>query len=229
MDEDKITHASILPFTTTQLDYLLICDNDYCAAKILKLFEAWSKNRNHSESIWMYNSIPNIQRALLYEHGEKSVARSLRLLKDKGFILTRQNPTYIWDKTTQYQLQGDAVQAAIATITAENLDEFFDDNPTEPETKIHSAYVYLIQAVGTNYYKIGISTNPQARLKALQAQSPHKLVLIACQMNYDAWRFEQSLHSRFSSCRTQGEWFHLSAVEAEAITELLSGNASNIA
>lgn len=245
MYTDRIAHIPSLPFTLTQLDYLLICDKDHCAAKILRLFEAWSKDKAYDETCWMCTSIPSIQRALLFEYGEKSVAKALKLLKDKEFVLIRQNPSYKWDKTNQYQFQHELVQSAIDRITSEDIAQFFNDEvqssvnhltdfveviadqDTNAETakqqpKIKSTWVYLIQALETNYYKIGISINPQARLKGLQCQSPHKLVLIDCQIHPNAWRFEQSLHSKFSSARTQGEWFCLSVAEAKAITEILS-------
>ena len=41
----NVSHLPAAPFTVLRLDYLIICQGDYCAAKLLSLFEAWTESR----------------------------------------------------------------------------------------------------------------------------------------------------------------------------------------
>lgn len=72
---------------------------------------------------------------------------------------------------------------------------------------IPDSYVYFIKAEGLNRVKIGISKNPEERLKQLQIGSPFKLSLIATTPGNI--ELERSLHNKFSHIICDGEWFHL--------------------
>lgn len=75
--------------------------------------------------------------------------------------------------------------------------------------------VYLINAAGTNRYKIGVSINPKSRLEALSSGSPIDLAIVAqCPGDF---RFEQALHVRHSSKHVRGEWFELGPDDVEAL------------
>lgn len=70
-------------------------------------------------------------------------------------------------------------------------------------------YIYLISDKKTYYYKIGVSKNPETRLKQLQTGNQSKLTLnkkVLCE-NYN--EVEQSLHNKYSMFRINGEWFEL--------------------
>jgi hypothetical protein len=69
------------------------------------------------------------------------------------------------------------------------------------------SYVYFIKAEGLNRVKIGISKEPQERLKQLQTGSPIKLSLMA--FTPGDIELERSLHNKFSHIICDGEWFHL--------------------
>ena len=75
------------------------------------------------------------------------------------------------------------------------------------------AYLYIINACGTGFYKIGISSNPNKRLKTLQTASPHSLKIID-KFKYrrdKAYKLEQYLHKYFKSIKCKGgkEWFNI--------------------
>lgn len=65
--------------------------------------------------------------------------------------------------------------------------------------------VYFITA--GDVVKIGVSRQPNKRLRQLQSSSSKKLTLAAC--CFGGFAMEKSLHKRFASHRLQGEWFML--------------------
>lgn len=71
-------------------------------------------------------------------------------------------------------------------------------------------YVYLIRMGRTSLYKIGISNDPQGRLKTLQTASPYKLKLYHTFTADNASAAEQALHAALHNQRKEGEWFELS-------------------
>lgn len=67
--------------------------------------------------------------------------------------------------------------------------------------------VYLIQA--GQAYKIGIASNVNSRISALQSACPLRLVLIKTWKPKDARAYERALHARLGDHRLQNEWFAL--------------------
>jgi hypothetical protein len=129
-------------YSLLRLDYLIICQGNYCAAKLLALFEAWTESRIdnveqaevHNKAAakegktaeqdtgrWLYNSVANLKVRLLGEHGDKAIAAALKHLEDLGFLQTRFNPKYKWDRTKQYLFCTGVIQAAIYGITEEQV------------------------------------------------------------------------------------------------------------
>ena len=68
-------------------------------------------------------------------------------------------------------------------------------------------YVYFIQGQTTRLIKIGQTRgNVHKRLAALQGGSPDKLKMLkVIDAEYD---FEKTLHIKFDSIRSHGEWFY---------------------
>ena len=85
----------------------------------------------------------------------------------------------------------------------------------------HQTYLYLIKtekipdcdgSSRRGYVKIGITTNIENRLKALQSGCPYKLRLhsavVLC-TEHLAGVVERHLHHKFRKSRVNGEWFKL--------------------
>ena len=70
-------------------------------------------------------------------------------------------------------------------------------------------FIYLIHAVGTDRYKIGLTTrHPEARLSELNSsQSPFPLELVDWFETDNVTADEGYLHDKFDSYRVHGEWF----------------------
>lgn len=71
-------------------------------------------------------------------------------------------------------------------------------------------YVYLIQSLENSYYKIGISSNPNRRIKELKTGNSSPLRLIEIYQSEFANKIEKTMQRRYSHLRKEGEWFDMS-------------------
>jgi hypothetical protein len=82
--------------------------------------------------------------------------------------------------------------------------------------------IYLIHCKNINLYKIGISVNPEKRIKQLQTGTPYELSIISIYNSKYPFKVEKILHNTFVSKKTpdnfqydfellSGEWFNLTA------------------
>lgn len=76
-------------------------------------------------------------------------------------------------------------------------------------------YVYLVQAVGTDRFKIGRATNVANRLRTIQTSSPLKIRYVYHAYVRNMNLYEMELHHKFSEQREIGEWFTLSKSDIE--------------
>ena len=67
--------------------------------------------------------------------------------------------------------------------------------------------LYAIQEVETGRIKIGISSNPEQRLKQLQVGNPCTLVIIDQRPAPNRFKDEKLAHENNSYCSIRGEWF----------------------
>lgn len=70
-------------------------------------------------------------------------------------------------------------------------------------------YIYVIQEEVSKAFKIGISKNPEVRLKQLQTGNSSKLSLIYKAKANNRFKDELELHKLFEEYKLQGEWFQL--------------------
>lgn len=68
--------------------------------------------------------------------------------------------------------------------------------------------LYIIGNNSQKICKIGVSDNPQKRLKSIQTGCPYKVNILSHypELGYDT---EKDLHKRFKKYRMQGEWFRI--------------------
>ena len=90
---------------------------------------------------------------------------------------------------------------------------------TDIEGAKKQQYVYLIRC-GDDFFKIGIATDPQDRLKQLQTGNPETLWLVKYFSFDNARLIEETLHNTFSAFRTNGEWFKLTDDQVNRILDL---------
>jgi len=71
-----------------------------------------------------------------------------------------------------------------------------------------SKYVYIAKC--SDYeYKIGVSDDPEARVKQLQTGNPSKITLVSSYESENAEITEHKLHSLLESYALRGEWFKI--------------------
>lgn len=68
-------------------------------------------------------------------------------------------------------------------------------------------YIYFLHDRTTNTVKIGTSTDPEQRMKVLQASTPLDLVPLRVVPVEFGYATEHALHVQFASLRVRGEWF----------------------
>lgn len=109
----------------------------------------------------------------------------------------------------------------IVSVVAEKLDEFdriLDAiRDFEVPEECADMYVYAIRNATTGNIKLGISRNPEQRLKQLQTGNDCALELVAYSRAENRFQDEAALHHAHAAAHIRGEWFDKSA--AFAITQ----------
>jgi hypothetical protein len=165
--------------------------------------------------------------AELVESRHDSVKRSMETLRDKEIISFTQSvekshdgagaravECYNLNKRDSYvvvamlspQHIGDVVDAW--GRTQQSLDELIlaldaFDVPKECE----GMYVYAIRNVTTGNIKLGISRDPEQRIKQLQTGNDCRLELVAFRKAENRFQDETRLHHAHSTAHIRGEWF----------------------
>ncbi|KAL8719059.1 MAG: hypothetical protein Q9225_003875 [Loekoesia sp. 1 TL-2023] len=117
-----------------------------------------------------------------------------------GLVNPPKSPTLAVESPATETLQA-------AQIIENDLDNF----RREQAAPSSQGFVYLIHMDGTAFYKIGMSLDPQLRLRTLQTGNPHALHILNSRPVPDMRSAETSLHRRFEAYRVQNliarEWF----------------------
>lgn len=82
-------------------------------------------------------------------------------------------------------------------------------------------YLYLINRVGSDSYKIGLTRNRSKRFSQLQCGCPEPLKFTHTVKVDRMFDSEKHLHNVFASYRTRGEWFKLNRrTVAKVVSEM---------
>lgn len=76
-------------------------------------------------------------------------------------------------------------------------------------------YVYVIKNITTGAYKVGISKNPEQRLKSLQVGNDCELNLIGYKQG--TFQDESSAHKLLADKNIRAEWFNLDSSDVRAL------------
>lgn len=74
---------------------------------------------------------------------------------------------------------------------------------------IPHGYVYLIQVINSNMYKIGHTSEVKARFDQIQSCCPLELLLIHTIESRNCCALEQAIHKKYNLKHIRGEWFEL--------------------
>lgn len=116
--------------------------------------------------------------------------------------------------------------------TTDDIDTYFPlsdnyinagDIPRMPRPLDRGGYVYLVRS--GEYYKIGISAEPEKRIAGLQVGSPYPIETIHIQMSADYIGLERHLHAVYSDYRVTGEWFSFDDEMIGTVIDAMSAGA----
>ena len=142
----------------------------------------------------------------------------------------------VGDNTTD-QMPAPQMPAPLTTAThdmslptAETLETDLENlrrEQTEPSSR---GYVYLIHMTGTTYYKIGMSLDPEIRLRTLQTGNPYMLDIMTTRHVSDMRSAESALHWRYEAQRVLNlnarEWFDFDDIVIEEVKDTFSAQDS---
>ena len=170
--------------------------NDVCAA--LELGNPHQALETHvdDDDVAKYVVIDNQGRKQLTNHiNERGV---LNLL-----IKSQRTPAKLLDEIIS------RVKGAKEVIAA--LEDF------EIPENLPTMYVYAIRNNHTGRIKLGISENPERRLKELQIGNDCELELLAYREAANRFKDEKAIHNKYQNLRVRGEWFDTPTVVADEI------------
>lgn len=164
-----------------------------------------------------------------------NVLKAVRRLISEGVVFCKESPrinqqngqTYqeftLDFKDTMVVLLGYGVKfrSSIMSVIANRVGEFEQIlnaiRDFEVPEECADMYVYAIRNTTTGNIKLGISRNPEQRLKQLQTGNDCALELVAYSKAGNRFQDETALHHAHAAAHIRGEWFDQSA--AFAITQ----------
>lgn len=94
-----------------------------------------------------------------------------------------------------------------------------------PEGKVMGLSVYIISATGSGLLKVGVSHNPNGRMRTLSTSLPYKLKVERTWPRTDAYQIEGATHDILAEHRLNGEWFNVTLDQAvKAVERAIAGS-----
>lgn len=129
-----------------------------------------------------------------------------------NLLLTQMN-TYTDEQIDEFNKGIDRI-SSIRIDEYDIFQESYKERASKPK-KYHSknpqeGYVYMMQASKTDWYKIGVSSNPNRRLHEVGAKMPFEVTIYKSYFVSDMFGIEKLWHDLYSPYRVNNsEWFHL--------------------
>ncbi|MEP0873182.1 hypothetical protein NDA01_25810 [Trichocoleus desertorum AS-A10] len=144
------TATSNLTYLKLCKEYVQITQRNYCAAKILAIIEGWQQwKAKHKLDDWIRLTLEQIREHLFEEYSIETIRQALAKLTNKLQLLKRRNnPKAKYDRAYQYQLNREAIEAALTQKQAKTLtpshftnlgDDASDSGSSSPSSKVISS------------------------------------------------------------------------------------------
>lgn len=137
--------------------------------------------------------------------GRTALSTALKELEQFGYVVRRKTlgdgGRFAWESVIYEIPPGENSDAQ----TLYEYEQVPQTNNPQP------GFIYLIQAIGTSRYKIGLTADVGRRVSQLSKQSVFPLRLIATHASEDMAIDELFWHQKFADHRVHGEWFDLSS------------------
>lgn len=153
-----------------------------------------------------------------YEGGAISVQR-LNLQLGLSEIFGEYLAGGIIDKVGAMLLNRDVIVPAIDFPEYEDLDDV--GALEDVDEYLHGGFIYLLEGVGTGWYKIGLTTKaPDHRVGQYSPKLPFETRIIHTFHADEPADAERDLHDAYAAFRTNGEWFTLPAHTVDFIKSI---------
>ena len=76
-------------------------------------------------------------------------------------------------------------------------------------------YVYLIEDLDNNRYKIGVTKDLEKRLRNLQTGNSNRIIIKESYKTEYPFKLELMLHNKFKQFRYNNEWYELESSDVE--------------
>lgn len=176
----------------------------YALPDILKLIDSKTSTTVLAKIIRQRLGVDSI-RVTELNYGVGSVATNMTT--EAGFYFTILYSKKPKAQTIMPKLLG---QIRDSKLILEALNDF------EVPEELPDMYVYAIREQETGRVKLGISKDPEQRLRTLQTGNSSKLELVAYKKAENRFKDEQQLHKLAANEHIRGEWFEGGAVRLVA-------------
>jgi len=84
------------------------------------------------------------------------------------------------------------------------------DNARKTNSKLNpDGYIYIVKLKGFDIYKIGVSNNPNRRLRDINSYMPFEVELLMIEWFKNAYNLEECIHDNLKDKLLRHEWFRL--------------------
>jgi len=84
------------------------------------------------------------------------------------------------------------------------------DNARKSNSKLRpDGYIYILKMIGFDIYKIGVSSNPERRIKDIDNLNPFGIEVISINFFKNAYEMEECIHDSFCKNIFRKEWFKI--------------------
>lgn len=105
---------------------------------------------------------------------------------------------------------------------ARELDDYRILNARKSNCKKYPiANIYLMNIIGMNYYKIGVSQNIIRRHRDLESAMPFNIKILQNKKVDSPYDLEHKIHSEFSEKYVKSEWFKLNKSDVNRIIDII--------
>lgn len=115
----------------------------------------------------------------------------------------------------------DEIEEINADIQHEIECQQWGNSTPRPKPQSKPGYVYII--TDGQYYKVGISQDPEARLKQFQTSNANHLHLVHTRHVPRPKELEEHVHALLSQCNMRGEWFELTQSQVKEAIDAIEG------
>ena len=80
-----------------------------------------------------------------------------------------------------------------------------------------NGYIYFIKSENSNFYKLGVSSNPKRRLADIDSYLPFNLEILSLHYFLNVYDVEEYFQEKYSNYKIRREWYNLTTDEASNI------------